>query len=257
VTSLFSVGASITVLCLAVDAASSQRLSASDRISRTVPWTPDVPIRIASTIGDITVTGANRTDVQVEAIREAPNAETLKQLEVQVDSRPQALEIKSVQPDDGKDPARRVTLRINLPKGAILERVELFEGTLRLAELDRQVTARVERGSIRAESLSGALRLETLSGDITLERTLLDPKGVLHCRVFNGDVKIQLAERPRDARILLLTLNGTITSAIPVTERAGFGPRFAEATLGSGAPVLSVDVIRGNISLDALTTARH
>jgi hypothetical protein len=251
------VGASIAVLCLAVDAASSQRLAATDRISRTVPWTPGVPIRIASTIGDITITGANRADVQVEAVREAPNAETLKQLEVQVESRPQALEITSVQPDGGKDPTRRVTLRINVPRSAILERVELFEGMLRLAELDRHVTAKVERGSIRAESLSGALRLETLNGDITLGRTLLDPKGVLHCRVFNGDVKIQLAERPTDARILLLTLNGAITSAIPLTERAGFGPRFAEATLGAGEPVLSVDVIRGNISLDAPAVARQ
>ena len=79
----------------------------------------------------------------------------------------------------------------------------------------------------------------------------MSPEGLLRLRAFNGDVRLTLAGRPPDARILALALNGTITSQIPLTMKDTWGPRWGEATLGRGEPVISIDVISGRIEIKA------
>ena len=83
------------------------------------------------------------------------------------------------------------------------------------------------------------LRLETGIGSIVLTNARLSPIGLLRLRAFNGDVRVTLAERPADARILALALNGHIRSDIPLTMKDTWGPRWGEATLGKGEPVMS------------------
>jgi hypothetical protein len=68
-------------------------------------------------------------------------------------------------------------------------------------------------------------------------------------RAFNGDVRLTLAERPADARIMALALNGSITSQIPLVMKDTWGPRWGETTLGKGEPVISLDVITGTIEI--------
>ncbi len=68
-------------------------------------------------------------------------------------------------------------------------------------------------------------------------------------RAFNGDVLLTLAARPTDARILALALNGTIASDIPLNRKESWGPRWSEATLGKGEPVISIDVVTGKIEI--------
>ena len=72
-------------------------------------------------------------------------------------------------------------------------------------------------------------------------------------RAFHGDVKLRLDPAPSDARILATTFNGKISSDIPVRSKDGFGVRFAEATLGKGEPVISIDVVTGDV---LITTGR-
>ena len=77
----------------------------------------------------------------------------------------------------------------------------------------------------------------------------MSPDGLLRLRAFNGDVRLTLAERPADARILALALNGDIRSDIPLTMKDTWGPRWGEATLGKGEPVISLDVVTGTIEI--------
>jgi hypothetical protein len=71
----------------------------------------------------------------------------------------------------------------------------------------------------------------------------------LRLRAFNGDVRLSLAARPTDARIMALALNGSVHSDIPLNRRETWGPRWAEATLGKGEPVISIDVVTGLIEI--------
>jgi DUF4097 and DUF4098 domain-containing protein YvlB len=111
------------------------------------------------------------------------------------------------------------------------------------------VSAHVERGDVLARNISGTIRVETGMGSIRLERATLSHDGLIRLRTFNGDIALELAAPPADARVLALSMGGAITSDLPLTRKDRWGPRWAEATIGSGEPLISLDVVNGNIAI--------
>jgi hypothetical protein len=136
---------------------------------------------------------------------------------------------------------------IRAPAKATFEAVRLLDGRLTIDGLSGAMTADVRQGDIDASRVAGRLRLETGFGSVRVDSATLSPDGLLRLRAFNGNVRLGFARTPSDARILALTFNGKIQSEIPLTRREAFGPRFGEATLGKGEPVVSIDVITGDI----------
>jgi hypothetical protein len=222
----------------------------TDRLARTVTPSPGAAIRVQVTIGQVQVRGWERPEVSVEIVRRAPDTSALARLPVTIDSTPEAVVVRAVQRDEGRDAAIRSDVVLRVPAAARIETVDLFEGSLALADLAGPCTARVERGAITGRNLGGAIRLETGIGQVTLEgAALARPDGLIRVRTFNGDVDVALAEAPAHARILALSMGGTIASDIPLTRRERWGPRWAEATIGDGGPLLSIDVVNGDIAI--------
>ncbi len=140
-----------------------------------------------------------------------------------------------------------VTLRV--PRKARLTLVRVMEGQITVTGLHGSIDASIQRGPITASDVSGVVRLETGIGNVAADRALLSSEGLLRLRAFNGDVRLSLAQRPTDARVMALALNGTIASDIPLTMKDTWGPMFGEATLGKGHPVISIDVVTGKIEI--------
>jgi hypothetical protein len=221
----------------------------TDRLTRTLPLADGRAIRVDATVGDVTIVGSNRPDVLVEIVRRAPSAADLARFPVVVDDAGDALRIGAAQSNDGRDAALVSTITLRVPAAAIVQAVRLFEGHLRLSGLTRGCDADVRRGPIEASGLAGRIRLESGIGSVEVKDATLDADGMLRLRVFNGPVRVRFARRPANARILAVTLNGRIDSDIPLTMKDQFGPRFGETTLGSGEPVVSLDVVKGDIAI--------
>jgi len=111
------------------------------------------------------------------------------------------------------------------------------------------INGSIRRGPIDAKDVSGTIRLETEIGPVTVTNATLSSNGLLRLRTFNGDVRLSLAQRPTDARILALAMNGSIKSDIPLFLKESWGPRWGEATLGKGEPLISVDVVTGTVEI--------
>ncbi|MBI3263482.1 MAG: hypothetical protein HYZ58_10070 [Acidobacteria bacterium] len=242
----------VAALSAVVFAVASGRLEAeTDRLVRSFTLRPDQPIVVDATVAEITIQGWDRSDVTVEIVRTAPSRELLARLPIVFsDDASPALRVGVVQLEDGKDPRLRATLTLSVPRRARLERIRVFEGRLSLSQLSGGIHAVINRGPIQASRLDGSIRLETTIGAIDLNHVSLSPGGLLRLRTFNGSVRLALDERPVNARILALTLNGRITSDIPLERKDQFGPRFAGAILGTGEPLLSIDVVTGDIRID-------
>jgi DUF4097 and DUF4098 domain-containing protein YvlB len=125
----------------------------------------------------------------------------------------------------------------------------VFEGRLDLDGLTGAVRAHVERGDVAARNISGTIRVDTGMGSIRVSRAALAPEGLIRLRTFNGDIALELLAQPSNARVLALSMGGTITSDVPLTRKERWGPRFGEATIGRGEPLISLDVVNGNIAL--------
>ena len=139
---------------------------------------------------------------------------------------------------------------LQVPPDLAIDGIEIEDGRLEIDGVRGRVRARVTRGGIRATDVGGVLRLETSMGDVTVTRAHLTPDGLLRLRTFNGDVRLAFAAPPEDARILALALNGTIASAIPLTSKVGWGPRWGETSIGRADRVVSLDVVTGTIRIE-------
>jgi hypothetical protein len=240
--------AAAACLTLAVPSGHVGRM-ATDRQSWTIALPAGRSLGLDLTIGTVRIQGESRTDAAVEAVRTAPSDAALSRIPVTVDERDHEVRITALQADAGTDPAYRSDLTIRVPRDASLRALRLMEGRLIVTAITGRLEAAVQRGPIEASDVQGTIRLETTIGDITAARARLSPNGLLRLRTFNGNVELTLAERPADARILALALNGTIHSDIPLTTKDTWGPRWAEATLGKGEPVISIDVVTGRIHI--------
>jgi len=206
-------------------------------------------IRVDATIADLTITAADRSDVQVEVERRAPSRADLARVPLVVDEQPDGLHVSVVQADAGRDARLAATIAISAPASVAFPSVRVFEGRVRIANVRSAADVAIRRGTIEATRLAGRVRLESELGGIDLRDPELTPNGMMRLRVFNGPLRVRLGQRPANARILAVTLNGSITSDIPLATKDRFGPRFGEATIGSGDPVLSMDVVKGDISV--------
>jgi hypothetical protein len=181
--------------------------------------------------------------------RTAPTTDAFAQLPVAIDETPERVTIRILQPEGGTDPALVSDLVLRVPATARIERLKVMEGKVQIERFRGALTADVRRGPIEGTDVSGSLRLETGIGSVILRNARLEPTGLLRLRAFNGDVRLQMPAPPADARVMALALNGTIQSDIPMTTRDSWGPRWSEATLGKGEPVISIDVVTGKVEI--------
>jgi hypothetical protein len=217
------------------------------RTTRTLRLARNLPLNLRATVGDIEVAGWNRPDVTIEIVRKAPTANSLTGISATVDLDSARLQISAVQRDQQHVALLNGSIVVHAPVDQPVEAIDLFEGRIKLRNMHRGVRAKVEHGLIDGFALSGSIRLETVVGDIRLERALLTD--MLRLRAFNGNIALGFTPSPTNARILALSLGGSIQSDIPLNTKKQFGPRFGEATIGRGSPVVSIDVVSGDISI--------
>jgi DUF4097 and DUF4098 domain-containing protein YvlB len=233
--------------CVACAAPSTADADVTDRIARTVPLPAGTTLSVQITVGRVQVSTWERGEVSVEIVRRAPDAARLARIPAHVEQQSGRVSIRAVQAESARDADLRTDIVLRVPAAAALQEVSVFEGRVELAGLRGRSHVRVERGDIAGKALAGTIRLETAIGNISLEAATLSQDGLIRLRTFNGDVALGLAAKPADARILALSMGGTVTSDIPLTHQDRWGARFAEATLGRGEPVISIDVVNGDI----------
>lgn len=227
----------------------------ADHLSRTLPLPPHTPIRIAVTEGTVVVTGEARADVAVDIVRRATNGKSASALPMNVEQTADGLHISALQASDnehlGHDPDLQATVTVHVPADADIAAIDVFEGRIELTNLHGTVTADLTRGPITATRLAGRVRLTGHVGDVTVDQAELPADGLLRLRTFNGTVRLALATRPANARVLAVTFNGHVSSNLPLEMKDRFGPTFGETTLGSGEPLISIDVVTGDIRITA------
>lgn len=236
-------------IVLAVAIVLGATLDVTDRQTETFPLPAGKPLSIELTVGSLRIDGWDKPDVEIVVERRAPDKAQLARVAVAIEELPARVSVRALQTENTTDPAFRADVTVRVPRDALIDRVQVLEGRIAIDGFHGTLTGDIRRGPIEGKNVSGTLRLEAGIGSVTLTDARLSEKGLLRLRSFNGDVRLSLAARPADARILALALNGHINSDIPLTRRETWGPRWREATLGKGEPVISLDVVTGLIEI--------
>lgn len=231
-------------------AAAGAAQPADDGRVQSIALPTGAPLSLRTIVGTVRVAAVpGRTDVQLRIARRGDRA-LLDTAPIRVDASGPGVAIDVTPTLAAGTRGLSADVEVQVPPDAVIDAIEIDDGRLDLEGVRGAVRARVTRGGIRATNVSGAVRLETSMGDIVVTRARLTPDGLLRLRTFNGDVRLAFEAPPDDARILALALNGTISSAIPLTSKAGWGPRWGETSIGRADRVVSLDVVTGTIRIE-------
>ena len=252
----------------------------TEPFSKTIRLGQKGTLDLTTIAGDVTVVAAGSDDVKIDATKRVrgtneTNARALlKQLEVQINQRPELLEVRTQFPRRTSFPFVTVDYNVTVPAGTSLT-LKTVSGEVQITGVRGDVNANTVSGGMMLSGLkSRALELETVSGDLHLAAVDSDRVQV---RTISGDIdydgrlarsgRYDMQSHSGDIRIVApgspgfdieaSTFSGGISSDYPVTPRgtggnslASHGPgRTVRGSFGDASAVLTLRSFSGDITI--------
>ena len=199
----------------------------TERIDRTVQIRAGGQLRLKNFSGRITITGSNRADVAVHAVRRAPR-ERLDHIKLEI-----------VETSSG------VTIEANKKDSSWEERDNNVVDTEFTIEVPADIALDVEAFSseVGVTDVRGKQRVHTFSGDVTLSGGEKD----IDAETFSGDIEVKLVQGV-SASIDFDSFSGSIKTSVPVTFRSS-GRRNMRVEIGSGGTGYRFKTFSGNVRI--------
>ena len=239
--------------CLAVAAVLllEAREDLREEFHQTYPLAADGRVSLHNVNGSVHITAWDRNEVKVDAIKRARTQEALKEAEIVVDHRADAVEIRTRYPEhhEGDRDTASVDYTLSVPRRARLDDIKTVNGTVEISGLGGEVRAASVNGAVLGLRLVGEAALSTVNGRVEAEFERLEGKPV-SLKSVNGAVVLRLPTHA-GARLKASTVHGSINSDFDLAVRhLNFGPgRDVETTLGPGGPDVQLRTVNGSIQL--------
>ncbi len=200
-----------------VPAAAAARTAADEQretetVDRSFPFNPDGRINLRNFSGDIKITGSNRANVVVHAVRRA-SKDRLEGIRLEIDATPSEISIEAnKKTENWRERDNNVVetdFVIEVPEGVTLD-VHAFSSEVHIS------------------GVQGKQKLQTFSGEITVDQAV----GPLDVETFSGDIEVGLAQSA-SGRVAFHSFSGSLDTDVPLTYRSG-KRRDISADIGAG-----------------------
>src|ERR1019366_6909212 len=121
-------------------------ISASAQVTqdfhRTVPLSSTGRVSLENINGNVTITGWERNEIQIDAVKKARDQQKLDEARIEVDASSDSVHIKTQYPQGhtNNNPAT-VTYELHVPRMAHLDHVELVNGSLEVSQVNGEIDA--------------------------------------------------------------------------------------------------------------------
>lgn len=197
--------------------------------------------------GSLTVTGASRSDVMVQArvVASASSIADARDLARQVTINLDGGRLRASGPTTTRRQSWYVSYRVQVPTNYDLT-LEASNGSVTATGVRGTISAETANGSIRLTDVGGRVRARTANGSahVQVSGAKWDGDG-LSVITSNGSARLDLPQN-FNAELAVSTNNGGINIDFPVTVQGRLG-RSVDTTLGSGGPRLEVRTSNGSV----------
>lgn len=248
---------------VALVAAGSTIVLGQDRVQeefhQTYQLAPQGRIQLENINGNVRITGWDRNEVKVDAVKWAYTRERLDEAQIVVDASTDNIRISTKYPErnqtfrddrEGKlnNPAT-VEYTLFVPRSARIDAVEIINGNMSLEGLTNDARASSINGNVSARGLMGEAKLSTINGNLEATFNQLDATKSIALTSVNGNVTITI---PSDASASLRASNvhGGIQNdfGLPVRKGEYVGYDLA-GQLGQGATRIKLASVNGQIQI--------
>ena len=199
--------------------------------------------------GSVRITAWDREEVKVDAVKRARTQEHLNKVQIDVQSKPDRIRIKTKYPDgENRNNSASVDYTLTVPRDSKLNKIQMVNGRVEIKGVRGDVEADSVNGEVAASGLSGHTTLSTVNGSVKATfNELLQPVSL---KSVNGTVTLALPPEA-NAEVSADTLSGGISCDFPIVIKKGFplGQKL-EGKLGDGGPKIKMSTVNGGIHVD-------
>lgn len=233
-------------------------LDETERFEQTYPLNANGRVSVSNINGSVTVEAWDRNEVRLEAVKTAATKETLAEVQIKIDARPDSF---SVETDYGswrnnngtwknKNHDRLdVQYRLQVPRGAVLDEIETVNGSVAISNMTNSTKASAVNGSVKATNLRGTARLSSVNGTTEADFDSIASTGQISLETVNGKVLLTI---PSDANATVKadTLNGQIYNDFGLPVRKGeYVGRDLYGRIGSGSLNIKLSSVNGELAI--------
>ena len=208
--------------------------------------------------GDVQIKVWDRAAVQVDAVKKAYRKDRLAEANIEVNATEENIRIRTEYPDgpqnfrggNGRyDNPATVDYTLTVPRKAVLESVELVNGSIDIDGVEGNVKASSINGRVNAKGLLGEARLSTINGPLNASFNQLDESKAISLGSVNGNVTIVIPSNS-NASVRAGTVHGGISSDFGLKVKHGeYVGHSMDGQLGTGGPRIKLGNVNGGIKI--------
>lgn len=216
---------------------------------RTVPLSSDGRVSVSNVNGDVEITGWSKNEVQIDALKTAPDQQRLDEMRIEVNNSSNSVEIATKYPHHlvNNNPGS-VHYTLHVPQNARLDKIDLVNGSLNVQRISGEVNANLVNGKLHASGLAGTADLQTVNGTVNADYTSLNSVREITVKSVNGAIDLLLPQSP-NADVSASNVNGGIETDFPLTVKGHFVGKSVSGTLGSGGVKIELKNVNGSIHI--------
>jgi DUF4097 and DUF4098 domain-containing protein YvlB len=239
----------IAAALLALFMALPAQAEVKQEFHKTVPLSANGSVSVDNINGSVEITGWNRNEVQIDAVKSASDQQKLDDLTIEVNAGSSSVEIKTKYPEHmfNNNPGS-VQYTLHVPQNARIDKINLVNGSLTAQKLTGEINANLVNGKIQASYLTGEADLATVNGTIDVTYNSLKDVREIKLKSVNGSVNLTLPPSP-NADVDASAVNGSITTDFPLTVKGHLVGKSMSGTLGSGGVHIELNNVNGSIHL--------
>ena len=210
----------------------------TEHITRTAALAPGGTLKLKNFSGRVTITGTDRQDASIEAVRHATR-ERLENIKLDIHMEGSTLVVNANQRDSSRFSRRHRNNRvvqtdftIEVPRRTSLD-ADVFSSPLSVDGLEGSHSVHGFSSRVRFENVKGPIRVHTFSGPVDIRTSTWGADQSVDVDTFSGSVNLHIPDTAAGT-INFHSFSGHLNSDIPLTLRSG-NRRSLRAELGTRA----------------------
>lgn len=242
--------------CTAVAAEPGEELR--EEFHQTYPLSATGRVSLENINGGVQIKVWDRAALQLDAVKKAYRRDRLAEAKIDVTASEENIRIKTEYPEGNLnfrggerryDNPATVEYTLTVPRRAVLESIELINGSLDIDGVEGNVKASSINGRVTTTGLLGEAKLSTINGQLQATFTRLDETKPIALSSVNGSVTL-IIPSDSNASIRAGTVHGGISNDFGMQVRHGeYVGHNLDGQIGTGGPRIKLDNVNGSIKI--------
>jgi DUF4097 and DUF4098 domain-containing protein YvlB len=252
VLSRLSSSAAVALLLLGIPSLAAASAKETERVEKTVPFSAGGTLKLKNFSGNVEITGENRSDVSIVAVRTATR-DRLDHIKLAIEPSGSTLTIDANKRDDSwgdhhDDNIVQTEFTIKVPSNANLD-IDVFSSPVTVTGVSGRHHVHGFSSELRLNGSTGQVDAETFSGAIYVSPASWVKDQSLRAKTFSGDIEVKLPATATGS-VAFDSFSGDMRSDVPMLFQSK-SKRSVHAQLASGAEGGSLDfhTLSGDVRL--------